>query len=56
EEIPEGQLVAVMAEGKEHALATGITKMSTSDIKTINKGNGVELVQYLGDPLWKTHI
>ncbi|KAJ1786346.1 translation machinery-associated protein 20 [Coemansia sp. RSA 2399] len=56
EEVPEGKLVVVMAEGKEHALATGITRMSTGDIKSINKGNGVELVQYLGDPLWKTHI
>ncbi|KAJ2161038.1 translation machinery-associated protein 20 [Coemansia sp. RSA 552] len=53
--LEKGAVVAVMAEGKENALATGITTMSTEDIKKINKGNGVELVQYLNDPLWKSH-
>ncbi|KAJ2042372.1 translation machinery-associated protein 20, partial [Coemansia sp. S155-1] len=56
ENIPEGAIVAVMAEGKEHALAIGLTKMSTDDIKSINKGNGIDLIQYLSDPLWKTRI
>lgn len=56
ENLPEGTIVAVMAEGKEHALAIGITTMSTDDIKSINKGNGIDLLVYLGDPLWKGRI
>ncbi|KAJ1645286.1 translation machinery-associated protein 20 [Coemansia asiatica] len=54
--IPEGTIVAVMAEGKEHALAVGVMKMSSDDIKSINKNIGVDLIQYLGDPLWKTRL
>ncbi|KAJ9525938.1 hypothetical protein QJQ45_009406 [Haematococcus lacustris] len=33
--------VAIYAEGKEHAMAIGYTKMSTADMKTINKGIAV---------------
>jgi len=50
--IPEGTVVAIMAEGKKHALAMGIMKMSSDDIKKINKGMGVDVVTHLGDPLW----
>ncbi|KAK3183594.1 hypothetical protein Dsin_030880 [Dipteronia sinensis] len=45
--------VAIMAEGKQHALAIGFTKMSAKDIKTINKGIGVDNMHYLNDGLWK---
>ncbi|KAI9290936.1 hypothetical protein K502DRAFT_163550 [Neoconidiobolus thromboides FSU 785] len=51
--LPEESIVAIFAEGKKHPLAIGITKMSTEDIKKINKGNGVDLVHYLNDGLWK---
>lgn len=44
--------VVINAENKEHALAVGKLLMSTEDIKSINKGHGVELVHHLGDPLW----
>ncbi|XP_077983879.1 malignant T-cell-amplified sequence 1-like isoform X2 [Glandiceps talaboti] len=44
--------VAIMAEGKEHALAVGVMKKSTNDIKEINKGIGVETIHYLNDGLW----
>ena len=47
--------VAIYAEGKEHATAIGLTKMSTADIKSINKGIGVETLHYLNDGLWKTN-
>jgi PUA domain protein len=40
-----GQPVAIYAEGKEHAMAVGLTKMSTADIVSINKGMGVENVR-----------
>jgi PUA domain protein len=33
--------VAIYAEGKEHAMAIGYTKMSTADMRNINKGIGV---------------
>lgn len=46
--------VAVYAEGKQHATAVGLTKMSTADIRAINKGIGVETLHYLNDGLWKT--
>nr|KYP67454.1 Malignant T cell amplified sequence 1-B [Cajanus cajan] len=45
--------VAIMAEGKQHALAIGFTKMSAKDIKAINKGIGVDNLHYLNDGLWK---
>uniref|UniRef100_A0A453GVS4 PUA domain-containing protein n=1 Tax=Aegilops tauschii subsp. strangulata TaxID=200361 RepID=A0A453GVS4_AEGTS len=44
---------AIMAEGKQHALAIGFTKMSAKDISTINKGIGVDNMHYLNDGLWK---
>ncbi|KAJ6259028.1 hypothetical protein Dda_5924 [Drechslerella dactyloides] len=53
ENIPEGTVVVINAEGKEHACMVGILKMSTEDIKKLNKGNGVENCHYLGDGLWK---
>lgn len=51
--IPVDAIVAIMAEGKQHALAIGQMKMSTEDIQTINKGIGIENVHYLTDGLWR---
>ncbi|EHA8589520.1 putative 60S ribosomal protein L18-2 [Cocos nucifera] len=45
--------VAIMAEGKHHALAIGFTKMSAKDVRTIDKGIGVDNMHYLNDGLWK---
>ena len=45
--------VAIYAEGKENALAIGLTKMSTIDIKNINKGIAVDNIHYLMDGLWQ---
>lgn len=55
-DIPVDTVVAVMAEGKEHALAVGQMKMSSSDIRSINKGIGVETLTSLGDPLWSLRL
>ncbi|RXI01801.1 hypothetical protein DVH24_015150 [Malus domestica] len=41
--------VAIMAEGKQHALAIGFTKMSAKEIRDINKGIGVDNMHYLND-------
>ncbi len=46
--------VAIYAEGKQHAMAIGITKMSTDEIKSVNKGIAVDTCHYLMDGLWQT--
>ncbi|XP_065567896.1 malignant T-cell-amplified sequence 1 homolog [Artemia franciscana] len=50
--VAKSAVVAIMAEGKQHALAVGMTTMSTDDILKINKGIGVENLHYLNDGLW----
>jgi PUA domain protein len=52
-EVPADAPVAIYGEGKEHAMAVGITKMSTEDMRSINKGIGVDNLHYLTDGLWK---
>lgn len=52
ENLEKDTIVTIYAEGKEHALAVGKLTMSTDDIKSINKGVGIELFHYLGDGLW----
>ena len=37
-ECPANTPVAIFGEGKEHCMAIGLTKMSTADIASINKG------------------
>lgn len=49
-------IVAIYAEGKEHAMAIGKLLMSTEDIKSVNKGIGIELIHYLGDGLWNFQL
>lgn len=51
-EIPADALVAVHAEGKEHAVAVGITKLSTEEMRKVKKGVAVEIATHLGDDLW----
>ncbi|XP_031571611.1 malignant T-cell-amplified sequence 1-like [Actinia tenebrosa] len=50
---PKDAVVAIMAEGKQHALAIGVLKMSTDEISSVNKGIGVENIHYLNDGLWQ---
>ena len=50
--IPAERMVAIHAEGKEHAVGVGLTKFSTEEMKAVNKGVGVETACYLGDDLW----
>jgi malignant T-cell-amplified sequence len=50
--IPAGTPVAIHAEGKEHAVGIGITKLGTEEMRRVNKGIGVETATYLGDDLW----
>ncbi|KAJ3235958.1 hypothetical protein HDU78_002578 [Chytriomyces hyalinus] len=50
--VPAQSPVAIYAEGKEHALAIGFTKMSTDDILRVNKDIGVQNMHALYDGLW----
>ena len=34
-------------------MAVGLTKLSTADIRAVNKGIGVDNIHYLNDGLWK---
>eukprot|EP00326_Haptolina_ericina_P003277 CAMPEP_0181202060 /NCGR_PEP_ID=MMETSP1096-20121128/18638_1 /TAXON_ID=156174 ORGANISM="Chrysochromulina ericina, Strain CCMP281" /NCGR_SAMPLE_ID=MMETSP1096 /ASSEMBLY_ACC=CAM_ASM_000453 /LENGTH=70 /DNA_ID=CAMNT_0023292543 /DNA_START=440 /DNA_END=652 /DNA_ORIENTATION=- len=52
DDVPADSVIAIMAEGKEHALAIGVTTMSTEQIRTHNKGIAVENTHYLKDGLW----
>ena len=52
-ELMAGTAVALHAEGKEHAVAVGLLKLSTEKIKRVNKNVGVETITYLGDDLWQ---
>lgn len=47
-----GEAVAIYAENKETALAIGALKMSTAEIRDVNKGHGVENLHFLTDGLW----
>ncbi|KAL2915095.1 translation machinery-associated protein 20 [Polyrhizophydium stewartii] len=53
ENLPCDTIVAIQAEGKEHAVAVGMLKMSVNDIKTTNKGVGILNIHFLNDGLWK---
>jgi len=53
EPLEEGTPVAIYAEGKTHPLAVGVLKMSTENIKTLNKGIAIGDVHHLDDGLWK---
>ncbi|CAD6575907.1 MAG: translation machinery-associated protein 20 [Cyphobasidiales sp. Tagirdzhanova-0007] len=44
--------VAIFAESKHLPCAVGLMKMSTEEIRKVNKGIGVDNVQFLGDELW----
>ena len=50
--IPADSLVAIHAEGKEHAVAVGVTKLGSEEMRKVNKGIGVEIATRLGDGLW----
>lgn len=52
----EGERVAIMAEGKEHPIAIGVTLMSSDDMRESNKGIGVQILHYIGDDLWRIEL
>ena len=54
--VPRQTVVAITAEGKQHAMGIGLTVMSTEEIIKKNKDVAIELVQNLNDGLWKLTI
>jgi PUA domain protein len=50
--LPEMAPVAVMAEGKKHAICIGALSMSSKAIETEKKGQAIEVVQFMNDALW----
>lgn len=50
------KVVAVFAESKLHAIAVGVTKMSTDDMLTCDRGVAVESLHYVSDGLWKNNL
>lgn len=53
DDVEAASVVAIHAEGKEHAIAIGLTTMSTKEIREVNKDIGVNNLHYVGDDLWK---
>lgn len=53
-QVDKGTPVAIFAEEKDHAMAVGLTLLSTQEMRDVNKGIGVELLHHLNDGLWKT--
>uniref|UniRef100_A0A914E0Q9 PUA domain-containing protein n=1 Tax=Acrobeloides nanus TaxID=290746 RepID=A0A914E0Q9_9BILA len=53
DDLPKDSIVAIMAEGKEHAMAVGVMKMSSEEIRKINNGIGIDTITYLNDGLWR---
>jgi len=52
--LEKGAGVVVYAEGKEFAVAVGVMKLSSSTIRSKNKGMGIEVTHFLGDGLYQT--
>lgn len=55
-EVKKDVAVAVYAEGIEPAMAIGVTKMSTLEMREINKGIAVDNLTCLADGLWKNPV
>lgn len=53
--LEKGEGVIIKAEGKQHAIAVGIMKMSSKDIRKKNKGVGIDVPHFLGDGLFQTN-
>mmetsp|Transcript_7118 Transcript_7118/g.8014 ORF Transcript_7118/g.8014 Transcript_7118/m.8014 type:complete len:182 (-) Transcript_7118:37-582(-) len=52
EEAEVGEVVAIMAQGKRHAMAIGIMAMDPETIIKDNKGIAIEVETYITDALW----
>ena len=55
-ELKEGDVVIVLAEGKEEACMVGQLRMGTEKIKEKKKGIAIDAGHCLGDGLWKLSL
>ena len=55
-ELKEGDVAVIMAEGKEEACLVGQLKMRTEEMKEKKKGVAIDSGHYLGDGLWRMNI
>ena len=44
--------VAITAEGKKHAMAIGVLSMTSDEIVSQNRGQAIEVVQFMNDSVW----
>lgn len=56
EQLKEGGVAVIIAEGKEEACLVGQLKMGTEEMKEKKKGVAMDTGHYLGDGLWKMNI
>lgn len=56
EELVEGDVVVVDAEGKEEACMVGVLKMGSAEMREKRKGVAVENGHFLGDGLWRMDL
>ena len=56
EQLKEGDIAVVEAEGKQEACLVGQLKMGTEEIKEKKKGVAIDGGHFLGDGLWKMII
>eukprot|EP01007_Sphenomonas_quadrangularis_P001577 NODE_2579_length_579_cov_147.237736_g2207_i0.p1 GENE.NODE_2579_length_579_cov_147.237736_g2207_i0~~NODE_2579_length_579_cov_147.237736_g2207_i0.p1 ORF type:complete len:163 (-),score=21.50 NODE_2579_length_579_cov_147.237736_g2207_i0:90-557(-) len=52
DDVEKGVPVGIGIEGKQEFAAVGVAKMSTSEIREVNKGPCIDNLHYLGDGLW----
>ena len=52
DDVPADFPVAIMAEGKQHAMGIGMTKKSSEDIMRVNKDIGIEVIHFINDSMW----
>ena len=53
EELEEGRVVVIEAEGKENACLVGRLRMGTGEIREKGKGVVIDEGHFLGDGLWR---
>ena len=56
EELTEGEVAVIEAEGKEEACLVGQLRMGTEEIKDKKKGVVIDSGHYLGDGLWNITV
>ncbi len=56
EELKDGKVAVIEAEGKEEACLVGQLRMGTEEIKEKKKGVVMDTGHYLGDGLWNISI